>query len=148
QFDFGKFATSAGAEVTETYLDWQYSRGFLYVNGPFYHTGLRTTIPVSQKWTLGYHLINGFNNNVEDNNSGKTQGLTAALTTSKVNWSNAYYFGPEKPNTNQGWRHFCDTVFAINPNGEWRGLLNFDYGQENNPGSFPSRFYGWMGAVR
>src|SRR5262249_53204165 len=44
--------------------------------------------------------------------------------------------------------HFYDTVFAINPNGEWRGLLNFDYGQENNPGSFPSRFYGWMGAVR
>ena len=35
QFDFGKFVTAAGAEVTETHLNWNYSRGFLYANGRF-----------------------------------------------------------------------------------------------------------------
>ena len=34
QFDFGKFYTSAGAELTENNLTWSYGRGFLYTNGP------------------------------------------------------------------------------------------------------------------
>lgn len=141
QFDFGKFVTSAGAEVTETHLNWNYSRGLLYANGPFYHFGARVTAPVHKNLSLGYQLVNGWNN-VEDNNSGKTHGFTAALTTSRVNWFNNYYTGPEKANTNEGWRHFYDTVIAINPNGRISGLLNFDYGQENNPGQRNSKFYG------
>ena len=53
QFDFGKFVTSAGAEVTETHLNWNYSRGLLYANGPFYHFGARLTAPVNKNVTLG-----------------------------------------------------------------------------------------------
>jgi len=34
QFDFGKFYTSAGAEVTESYLNWNYSRSYLYATAP------------------------------------------------------------------------------------------------------------------
>jgi hypothetical protein len=147
QFDFGKFVTSAGAEVTETHLNWNYSRGLLYANGPFYHFGARLAVPVHSNFTLGYQLVNGWNN-VEDNNSGKTQGFAAGLTTSRVNWFNNYYAGPEKTNTNEGWRHFYDTVFAINPNGRVNALLNFDYGHENNPGRRASKFYGVLGAVR
>ena len=147
QVDFGKFVTSAGAEVTETHLNWNYSRGFLYANGPFYHFGARVAAPVNKKLTVGYQLVNGWNN-VEDNNSGKTHGFTTALTTTKLNWYNNYYVGPEKTNTNKGYRHFYDSVLAINPNGKLNALLNFDYGQENNPGERASKFYGWMGALR
>ena len=114
QLDFGKFVTSAGAEVTETHLNWNYSRGLLYANGPFYHFGARVNAPLNKNLNVGYQLVNGWNN-VEDNNSGKTQGVTAGVTTSKLNWFNNYYFGPEKPNTDRGWRHFYDTVVAINP---------------------------------
>lgn len=146
QVDFGKFVTSAGAEVTETHLNWNYSRGLLYANGPFYHFGARVTAPVHKNLTLGYQLVNGWNN-VEDNNSGKTHGFTAAYTSRLLNVSNNYYAGPEKTNTNAGWRHFNDTVVAIYPNGRLSGLLNFDYGQENNPGESASRFYGVMAAV-
>ena len=39
QFDFGKFYTSAGAELTENNLTWTYGRGYLYTNGPYYHSG-------------------------------------------------------------------------------------------------------------
>jgi hypothetical protein len=147
QFDFGKFVTHAGAEVTETHSNWNYSRGLLYANGPFYHFGARVAGPVRGNLTLGYHLVNGWNN-VEDNNSGKTHGFTTGLTTSKFNWFNNYYVGPEKANTNTGWRHFYDGVLALNPNGRISGLFNFDYGQENNPGGDALKFYGWMSAVR
>jgi hypothetical protein len=147
QLDFGKFVTSAGAEVTETHLNWNYSRGLLYANGPFYHFGARLSAPVHENLTVGYQLVNGWNN-VEDNNSGKTHGFTAALTSSRVNWFNNYYTGPEKTNTNQGWRHFYDTVIALNPSGRVTALLNFDYGHETNPGTRASKFYGVMGAVR
>lgn len=147
QFDFGKFVTTAGAEVTETHLNWNYSRGLLYANGPFYHFGARVSAPAGKNLTVGYQLVNGWNN-VEDNNSGKTHGVTAGLTTSKLNWFNTYYVGPEKTNTNDGWRHFYDTVIAVNPNGRVNGLFNFDYGQDNNPGAAASKFYGWMAAIR
>jgi Putative beta-barrel porin-2, OmpL-like. bbp2 len=147
QVDVGKFVTSAGAEVTETHLNWNYSRSFLYANGPYYHFGIRTTMPVTKNFTAGFQLVNGWNN-VEENNSGKTMGFTTALTTSKVNWSNAYYVGPEKAHTNEGWRHFYDTVVTLNPNGKVNGLFNFDYGQENNPGAPAYKFYGMSGAVR
>jgi hypothetical protein len=147
QFDFGKFVTTAGAEVTETHLNWNYSRGLLYVNGPYYHFGARVMAPVTKSLTVGYHLVNGWNN-VEDNNSGKTHGFTTALTTPRFNWFNNYYAGPERADTNEGWRHFYDGVLALNPNGRVNGLLSFDYGQDNSPGREASKFYGWLAAVR
>jgi hypothetical protein len=154
QFDFGKFVTSAGAEVTETHLNWNYSRSLLYANGPYYHFGARTTMPLNKYFTAGFQLINGWNN-VEDNNSSKTYGFTGALTTSKVNWFNNYYFGNEKTDTVDGvkvkapgLRHFYDTVVAVNPNGKVSALFNFDYGIDKNPLDGDSVFYGVSGATK
>jgi hypothetical protein len=141
QFDFGKFVTSAGAEVTETHLNWNYSRSFLYANGPFYHMGARVTKPFGSHFTGGFQLVNGWNN-VEDNNSGKTVGFTGAFTSKYVNWFNNYYVGPEKNNTNDGMRHFYDTVIALNPTPKANFLLNFDYGQDNRVGGGSDKFYG------
>lgn len=80
--DFGKFYTSAGAELTETHLNWNYSRALLYANGPYYHFGLRTSMPINKNFTAGFQLVNGWNN-VKDTNSGKTLGFTTALTFGK-----------------------------------------------------------------
>jgi hypothetical protein len=60
--DVGKFVTSAGAELTESHLNWNYSRGLLYANGPFYHFGARLTAPLGSHATVGYHILNGWNN--------------------------------------------------------------------------------------
>ncbi|HYP15110.1 MAG TPA: porin [Bryobacteraceae bacterium] len=154
QLDFGKFVTSAGAEPTETHLNWNYSRSLLFTNGPYYHFGARTTIPVNANFSAGFQLVNGWNN-VEDNNNSKTVGFTTALTTSKINWFNTYYVGNEKTDTingirieAEGVRHFYDTVVALNPNGKVSGLINFDYGQENNAGSDPFKFYAVSVAAR
>ena len=57
QFDFGKFVTSAGAEVTESHMNWNYSRSLLFAFGPYYHTGLRASVPVGERWTAGAALV-------------------------------------------------------------------------------------------
>jgi hypothetical protein len=130
QFDFGKFYTSAGAELTENNLTWSYGRGFLYTNGPYYHFGARMTKPINDHFSVGLQLVNGWNN-VEDNNSGKTIGITTAFTTKKISWYNNYYTGPEKNKTNAGFRNFYDTVLNLNPNDKTSFYVNFDYGKEN-----------------
>jgi len=130
QFDFGKFYTSAGAELTENNLTWTYGRGYLYTNGPYYHFGARVNKPLSEHFAVGFQLVNGWNN-VEDNNSGKTMGVTTALTTKKVSWFNNYYTGPEKAGTNKGWRNFYDTVLNLTPTDRANFYVNFDYGKEN-----------------
>lgn len=129
QIDVGKFFTSAGAEVTETHLNWNYSRGLLYNNGPFFHFGIRASKPVSKELTLGVQLVNGWNN-VADNNSGKTVGLTGTYTKGKVTWANTYYVGPEKTKINKGFRNFYDTALTVNTSDKNSFFMNFDYGVE------------------
>lgn len=125
QFDFGKFYTSAGAEPTETHLNWNYSRALLYANGPYYHFGARVSKPITSYWTGGVQLVNGWNN-VEDNNSGKTVGLTSALTGKKISLLNNYYGGPEKSQGVPGMRHFMDTVLLLNPHDKASFYINWD----------------------
>jgi hypothetical protein len=129
QVDFGKFYTSAGAELTETYLGWNYSRALMYANGPYYHFGVRATKPVTDKLTLGFQVVNGWNN-VDDNNSGKTLGFTALYTEKKWSLAQNYYTGPEKTDTNKGWRNFSDTVLNLTLTDKWTSYVNFDYGHE------------------
>ena len=138
QLDFGKFYTAAGAELTETFLAWNYSRALVYANGPYYHFGLRTTTPIGKNFTLGFQLVNGWNN-VEDNNSGKTVGVTTGLNFGKFAWYNTYYGGPETPigqngnSTNTGFRHFNSSVVNINPSDKLNSYIQFDYGNERDP---------------
>lgn len=141
QFDFGKFYTSAGAELTENNYTWTYGRGYLYTNGPYYHMGARVTKPLASNFTVGFQLVNGWNN-VEDNNSGKTVGITTAWTGKRVSWFNNYYVGPEKNGTNRGVRNFYDTILNLNPSDKAAFYVNFDYGREGK--AFGDRAAEWV----
>ena len=142
QFDFGKFATSAGAELTDTHLNWNYSRGLLYANGPFYHVGARVSKPINSHWTAGAQLVNGWNN-IEDNNSGKTVGLTNAFTSKKASLYTNYYGGPEKTGSNEGYRHFIDNVLLLTPSDKANFYINYDYGvDKKGNGAEKQAFYG------
>ena len=152
ELDFGKFVTSAGAEVIESYSNWNYSRSLLFSWAiPYYHFGARTSMPLGKHFTAGFQVVNGWNNLV-DNNSGKTIGVTGLLTYSKFSWATNYYGGPENANTNEGWRHLIDTTLTLTPSSKFNVYLNYDYGQNRNAngrstGSLAT-WSGFAGAVR
>lgn len=148
QVDVGKFYTSAGAEVTETHLNWNYSRSLLFAFGPYYHMGARVTAPVTKRWTSGFQVINGWNN-VQDLNSGKSYGFTNSFNLGKVAINNVYYAGPEKIDTNKGWRHYNDTVVTVQAHEKVSMLFNYDYGMDRGiAGARGSQFQGIAGAVK
>ena len=128
QMDFGKFVTSAGAEVIESNANWNYSRSLLFSWAiPYYHMGFRAT-ETKGHFTGGFQLVNGWNN-AEDNNTGKTLGFVGNISTKKISWMNNYYTGPENAGTNTGWRNLYDTTVLFTPADKFSAYVNFDYGQ-------------------
>ncbi len=76
--DFGKFVTSFGVEVIESASNDNYSRGLLFTYAiPFYHAGIRASIPLSNTFTILGELVNGWNNSTDDNGA---KSLIAQLT--------------------------------------------------------------------
>jgi len=148
EIDFGEFVTTAGAELIESNTNWNYSRSILFAWAiPYYHFGLRTSFPVGKHFTGGIQVVNGWNN-IEDNNSGKTVGLTGTISYTKWNWINTYYFGPEHADTNKGWRNLYDSVLNITPPGKANAYVNVDYGQDKSPiGNVTSQWWGVAGAL-
>jgi hypothetical protein len=138
ELDFGQFVTSAGAEVIEAKDDWNYSRSLLFVWAiPYYHFGLRSTIPVTKSWTAGVQLVNGWNNDVA-NNGGVTVGLTSAYTKPKYTWSLNYYTGPQNFNTQNGYRNLIDSTLLLTPSAKFSAYINYDYGQNRTPATAES----------
>jgi Putative beta-barrel porin-2, OmpL-like. bbp2 len=133
--DFGEFVTSAGAEVIETKDNWNYSRSLLFALAiPYYHVGLRTSMPLTKSFTGGVQIVNGWNN-FSDNNSGKTIGLTGVYTKPKFTLSTNYYVGPENSNTNKGYRNLLDATLLLTPTPKVSAYINYDYGQNRNAGA-------------
>jgi hypothetical protein len=146
--DFGEFVTSAGAEVIETKDNWNYSRSLLFAWAiPYYHFGLRTSMPLTKTITGGVQVVNGWND-VEDNNSGKTIGVTGVLTKPKYALNVNYYVGPEKPNTNKGYRNLIDGVLWLYPTSKVGIYLNYDYAQERSLTNVLDHYQGFAGAAR
>ncbi len=146
--DFGEFVTSAGAEVIETKDNWNYSRSLLFAWAiPYYHFGLRTSMPITKTVTAGLQVVNGWNN-VWDNNDGKTIGVTGVLTKPKYTWNANYYVGPEKNDTTRGYRNLIDTTLGLNPNSAVSIYLNYDYAQERSLTGVLDHYQGLAGAAR
>jgi hypothetical protein len=80
--DFGKFVTTAGAEVIEANKNWTYSRSILFFNIPLVHTGARLTYKVSDMLTLQASVVNGWNGTgiAPDITGAKTYGVSANIT--------------------------------------------------------------------
>jgi hypothetical protein len=132
ELDFGKFVTSAGAEVIESKDNWNYSRSLLFSWAiPYWHFGARTSMPVSKTETLGVQIVNGWNN-VSKSNGGATVGITSALVKPKYTWDVNYYGGPENANTTKGFRNLFDTTILLTPNAKFNAYINYDYGQNRD----------------
>jgi hypothetical protein len=95
--DFGKWSSSLGIEGNYTKDQINYSRSYWFYFLPFYHMGLRTSIPLNDRFSINYWLVNG-TNQVEATNGFKDQlfGFTAKPVKS-VTWIFNYYLGQDHP---------------------------------------------------
>ncbi|BCS33346.1 hypothetical protein TBR22_A25730 [Luteitalea sp. TBR-22] len=131
QFDVGKFNTPIGAEPTETAYNWNYSRSLLFSwAAPYYHLGVRASLPVSDTVSVSGYLINGWNN-ARDNNRGKTMATTVSWkVTPALTLSQAWMGGPEGPNGAAGWRNLYDTIATWTVNPRLTLMTNIDIGRD------------------
>jgi hypothetical protein len=95
--DFGKWGSSLGIEGNYTKDQMNYSRSYWYNFLPFYHMGMRASIPISDRFSVNYWVVNG-TNQVEATNGFKDElfGFTAKPANS-VTWTGNYYLGQEHP---------------------------------------------------
>ncbi|MGB9105528.1 MAG: porin [Terriglobales bacterium] len=145
QMDIGKFVTPHGAEVIETKDDFNYSRGLLFSYAiPYYHYGLRAKYSFNDKYSVTGFVVNGWND-IYDNNTGKTYGVTFGWNpTKKISIAQGYMFGPEMAGTNAHWRQLSDTVVTYSPTGKLTTMLNFDYGRGDRVTGIPTPVF-WTG---
>jgi len=125
QVDFGKWSSSLGIEGNYTKDQMNYSRSYWFNFLPFYHMGLRTSIPIGDKFSVNYWIVNGANQ-VEATNGFKDElwGFTAKPTKT-LTWTLNYYLGQEHPDrlpaTNCGpipvQPGLCFTAISPAPNG-------------------------------
>jgi putative OmpL-like beta-barrel porin-2 len=144
QFDAGKFVTPAGAEVIETKDNWNYSRSLLFALAiPYYHAGVRATLNASDKFTLTGMVVNGWND-VVDNNSGKTWGLSATVKpNAKLTLVQNLIGGPEQKDDSHDKRFLTDTVLTVNATEKVSLMANYDYGKDTVLGTGVS----WQGVA-
>ena len=136
-FDFGKFYTTAGAEVIPANKNWLYSRSLLFNAIPLLHTGARVNLKVNDMVSLQGSVVNGWNDD-PDVNAWKTIGLSASITASPmVSIVGTTYFGKETPqagapDTPGDTRFLADLVGAFTVNDKVGLNLNFDYIKEGD----------------
>ena len=132
ELDLGKFVTSAGAEVIEAKDNWNYSRSVLFAWAiPYWHFGLRSSMPVSKTETLGVQVVNGWNN-ITNSTGGVTVGVTSALVKTKYTWNVNFYTGPENTSAQHAFRNLIDTTVLFTPNTKFNWYLNYDFGDNDN----------------
>jgi hypothetical protein len=128
-FDLGQFDTIYGAEVADSWRNLNYTRGALYyLMQPFYHTGLRAKLTLSDRVGLTAMLVNGTNNPVNGALAPHV-GLQASVAPSDGTFlAIGWYGGPGSqgfgddtdPTTSDDWEQFFDVVFTANA-----GILSF-----------------------
>ena len=81
QVDAGKYASMLGYETNYAKDNQAFSRAYLFNFLPFYHSGLRLTLPINDKVSLLYMLSNGIQQTEDFNDfkSNRSDVLLLAL---------------------------------------------------------------------
>jgi hypothetical protein len=131
RFDVGKMGTFIGAEVMEAKDDANYSRSFLFNYAePLTHTGLKVSYAFTDAVNAAVFVVNGWDN-VTDNNTAKTAGLSIGLAPSDMfsGYINVIQ-GAEQTDNSRDMRTLVDLVATIKPIKPLSIILNYDDGKE------------------
>jgi hypothetical protein len=132
QVDFGKYASMLGYETNYAKDNQAFSRAYLFNFLPFYHSGLRVTLPVNDRVSVLYMLSNGIQQ-TEDFNDFKSSHFAAILKpTPMVTWIVNYYFGQEQPDGGEpggpdGFFKVFDTNVTVTPTSALSLALDVNY---------------------
>ena len=130
--DFGKFVTTAGAEVIESNKNWLYSRSFLFFNIPLLHNGVRAGYKINDMVSVQASAVNGWNGQGLNPyiTGDKTFGVSATITApGGVTIVPTGYFG----NTGSG-----DTRILFDLVGAYAATLD-----AHDNGTLPALLDGW-----
>ena len=129
----GKWVTTAGAEVIEPWLNYNYSRSFLFgLAIPFTHTGVMASYPVTDKLTLGFAGIAGWDNVNDNNQSPSFLGNAVYNFSDQLSLAATGIYGPEQTSNIGRKRALGDIVLTVKPVEPLTLVMNYDYAQEDN----------------
>jgi hypothetical protein len=132
-FEGGLFPSPIGIEVFPIKDDVNWSRSNLFFGLPFYHTGAMLSHALGGGWTGKFHVYNGWNSVVDDNDTPSV-ALSAAYAGKKVPTAQVMYFGGiERPTGSplgQPWRSLFDAYAQYNITDELAILGQVDGGFE------------------
>jgi hypothetical protein len=150
--DAGYFGTIYGAEVAESWLNLNYTRGGLYyAMQPFYHFGVKANYAINDMVALRAMIVNGANN-IADENDAPAFGLQLALN-DLGGVFDLYAGGFYESGSDSSWgiETFVDVV-GILTLGDITLMANFDYNidrgdDEADPPTEDLSYWGVMAAL-
>lgn len=139
--DFGQFGTIYGAEVAESWRNLNYTRGGLYyAMQPFWHTGMRAKLAVTDELTLTGMVVNGVNNAIDSGSETPSIGVQAAYANDTIG-AVVGYLGSLNP-AEDPWDHFVDVVVTASL-GKLNLVFNGDVNMDTKTASgSDTMFYG------
>jgi len=144
--DFGQFSTIYGAEVAESFNNFNYSRGALYYSfQPFWHTGARFNYKVSDQMTIKAMAVNGVNTFVDTGDSIPQIGLQGVYTSENFSLYLGY-LGTLEKKVDGPWDHLVDVVASTSLGG-LDLLFNFDFAMDDGGANAGNKFNFWGGSL-
>jgi hypothetical protein len=132
--DAGIFLSPIGPEFLAVKDSWNWSRSNLFFGLPAYHTGVRATYPLSDRWTASLQLYNGWNSVIDDNVE-LSPAAQIIYSVPKLTFSLLYFGGVERPDgapEGRGWRNLFDMYLMLHLRKWVSTLFHFDAGFEPN----------------
>ena len=137
----GIYPSHIGFEAFQTKSNWNYTRSWLGELSPYYQTGVKLALPLSDRWSTQLHLLNGWQV-IEDTNRGKSLGWQLAYATDAWSMTFNTIVGPELPDDDQDLRGLIDTVATWKPAPAWNLALSVDVARQQQPIGDDDRWYG------
>jgi putative OmpL-like beta-barrel porin-2 len=126
--DFGKWVTTAGAEVIEPRDNWLYSRGLLFnLAIPFYHLGIRGYHYLNSTDYVGAAVHRGWNAVSSPDHDPGFAIFAAKAMNPQLTLIGNYYGGEEFLGMDKDFRHLVDLIALYNPGGKLAYTANFDF---------------------
>lgn len=128
--DAGIFLSHIGAESFISKDDWNYTRSLGADFSPYYQAGVRLNYQADPKWLLSLHVLNGWQN-IIDNNSDKSIGMQIAYSASDIlSFTYNNLIGRE-----QEFRVFNNFIVKAKITDGWSLSFSSDLGFQKKPGS-------------